>query len=225
MAVENPTTPDGQHRRRARRVKPVKRTPADDTREAFYMLILDWIYLHQHLPEPAAIGQQTRRAQREYGHPGEWASDKSAQIADILWSWHDLLSEHSNETRPTPGTADRQHGEHRRLPGTSELIRVTNAWRYLEPRFENLCELVDKEAFREIHDLHHGIRRTLGISTPKLVLPFPCPMSECGLKTLQRDIRIGQSGTITCAACGYATKEENYRFTVRWILDTLIDAA
>jgi hypothetical protein len=196
------------------RLKPPKRGPGDKTRDAFYTLILDWIDLHTYLPQPARTNTNTRRGSREYGHPAEWASDKAAHIAHILWSWHDMLAQYRNE-----------HGPPRH---TSETIRVVNAWKYLDPRFDQLCELVDAEAFTEIHDLHHAIRHTLGHTNPPQTLPVPCPGIDCGLRTLQRHIRPGND-TITCATCGYTVRDdqhgENYRWLIRVCLDTLIDAA
>jgi hypothetical protein len=189
-----------------------KQTVADKTRQAFYHLALDWIDLHTRLPSPAHTDQQARRATtREYGHPAEWASDKSRQIADIFWSWHDMLAEHRNEHRPP---------EH-----TSEQIRVMKAWQYLEPRFEQLVEMVDEDALREINDLHFGIRRSLGYLRPVVILPVPCPGIDCGLLTLTRQVSVGVD-FIVCASCGYTVRDDeegkNYAWLVRVCLDTLM---
>jgi hypothetical protein len=196
------------------RLRPPKRTPADKTREAFYTLTLDWIDLHTRLPQPAQATHNTRRANREYGHPAEWASDKTAQIAAILWSWHDMIADYRHETRPNP-----------RL---SEKTRVIKAWKYLEPRFDYLHEKVDTEAITEIYDLHNGIRRSLGHLTPAQALPVPCPGIDCGLRTLQRQIAVGRD-LVVCGSCGYTVRDdekgENYRWLIRVCLDTLIDTA
>lgn len=208
------------------RIKHTKPTFADKTRKDFYELILDWIHLHNHLPKPAKTSQQTRHGTREYGHPSQWASDKAALIADILTSWHDMLADYRGETRPPNRLTHGTNSYHTTIIAQpSQLIRITQAWRYIEPRIEQLCELVEPEAFREIRDLHHGIQRTLGQNNPKIILPFPCPAPECGLKTLQRDILVGQNGHIICGSCGYTQREENYQFMIGVILDTLIAAA
>jgi hypothetical protein len=197
-----------RHRTRQR---PPKQTIADKTRQAFYHLALDWIDLHTRLPSPAHTDQQARRAtSREYGHPAEWASDKTAQIADLFWSWHDMLAEERNEHKPPERTA--------------EFIRVTNAWRYLEPRFDQLVEMVDEDALNEINDLHYGIQRSLGKSYPPVILPVPCPQEECRLRTLQRQVAVGRD-LIVCGNCGYTVKEDHYPFLVRLTLDAIIDAA
>lgn len=207
-------------------IKYTKPTIADKTRQAFHQLVLDWIHLHNHLPKPVQTSQQIiRHGTREYGHPTEWASDKAQWIADILTSWHDMLADYCGETRPPNRITHGTHGYHTTTTAhPSQLFRVTKAWRYLEPRIEQLCELVKPEAFREIHDIHRDIQHTLGQTNPKIILPFPCPAPECGLKTLQRDILVGRNGYIVCGSCGYTQREENYQFMIGVILDTLIAA-
>jgi len=182
-------------------------------RRDFYRLALDWIHLHTQLPTPAHT--QGRRAKtQEYGHPAQWASDKAAQIADLFHEWHDLMAEHRNETPPPP-------------PTSAEKIRVTRAWKYLEPRIEQLVTIVEAEALKEIPQLHHQIRNALGLNKPHEILPMPCPNSHCGLKTMCRTINVG-TDTIRCATCGYTVHDDpdgrNYQWLIRVCLDTLIDA-
>lgn len=193
------------------REKPEGRNQAAKIRESFYKLAVDWVDLHLRLPQPARTDRQTRRANREYGHPAEWASDKSAQIADLFWSWHDMLAEHRNERRPAEKTR--------------ELIRVVNSWKYLEPRFEQLCELVEEEALREIIDLHHGIQRTLGRGNVVQQLDVPCQNPDCGRwGTMQRHVKVGND-LIICGRCGYTVREDHYPLLVRMVLDDALRRA
>lgn len=193
---------------RRQRQKPPKRTIADKTREAFYALALDWVDIHTRLPAPAQTDQHVRRStSKEYGHPAEWASDKSAQIAAIFWSWHEMMAEKRNEHIPPSSTC--------------EQIRVVNAWKYLEPRFDELVELVDDDAFTEIQALHYAIERGLGKYTPPQQLPVRCQNHECGKRTMFRRIKVGED-LIICASCGYTVPEERYPFLVRIILGELL---
>lgn len=177
-------------------------------RHDFYRLALDWVNLHTNLPKPLRTDDTRPPAYRDYGHPAEWASDKAAQIAAILHDWHDLVAETRNETPPPP-------------PNTAEIIRVTKAWKYLEPRIEQLVTIVDPEALTEIRTLHNQIRAALGHTNPKQVLPAPCPSQDCGLRTLSRSVSVGHD-IIVCASCGYTVREEYYPHLVRVLLDTLI---
>lgn len=187
-----------------------KRMHPNQLRETFYRLALDWYQLHNQLPTPPHRETTRRTTTRTYGHPAEWASDKAAEIANILTSWHDLLAEHRKETPPPTG---------------SEQTRVVAAWKYLEPRCEQLTELVDYHDLKELPDLHHRIRNTLGYNQPRYTLPVPCPATECGLRTLTRRVGIGQD-FIICDHCGYTVKDDeagnNYRWLIRVCLDTLI---
>jgi hypothetical protein len=172
----------------------------------FYQLALDWVLLHRSLPRP--IQAQGRSSKyREYGHPAQWASDKLAQIAGLFYSWHDLLAEERNETPPRPKAA--------------EVIHVVKAWQYLEPRFDQLVNLVDRDDLREITELHREIRNALGYSKPRELLPIPCP--GCELRTLTRTIAVGKD-YISCGQCGYSVAEEYYPHLVRVAIDTLIES-
>lgn len=190
-----------------------KRMNPKALRQTLYWLTLDWIHLRTQLPTPTNTnntGARIRTSRKEYGHPAEWASDKAAKIVTLVTGWHDYLAEHRNETPPPQG---------------NEQHRLVAAWKYLEPRLEQLCELVEHEALKELPDLHHGIRRALGHTKPRYTLPVPCPSTDCGLRTLERCIGIGQD-FIICGACGYTVRDDpagnNYRWLVRVCLDTLI---
>lgn len=180
-------------------------------RRTLYWLALDWIHLRTQLPTPAARGEtgRIRQSRREYGHPAEWASDKAAEIVAILTSWHDYLAELRNETPPPQG---------------AEQHRLVTAWKYLEPRLEQLCQLVEHEALKELPDLHHGIRRTIGATKPRYAIPIPCPNDECGLRTLTRLTGVGQD-FIACDSCGYTIKEIHYPLLIRMTLDAFISGA
>lgn len=188
--------------------EPKKKMDPRKLRRTVYWLTLDWIHLRATLPlPPKARGRASNL--REYGHPAEWASDKAAEIVDILASWHDLLAEHRNERPPPKGAEER---------------RIVAAWKYLEPRCEQLVEVVDNEDLRELPDLHNKIRRALGYNQPKYTLPIPCPNMDCGLRTLIRIVGVGQD-FISCDSCGYTIKEIHYPLLIRMALDSLISGA
>lgn len=185
---------------------PVRANP-EHIRRDFHHLVIDWCHLHTRLPKPMQTAAARRPASREYGHPSEWASDTAAKIAALLWSWHDLMAEHRNETKPPPETA-------------SERVRVRRAWIYLEPRIEQLCEIVDAEALTEIRQLHQQIRNTLGATNPVQLLPIPCPGQDCGLRTLTRRVAVGRE-IIVCGTCGYTVREDYYPLLCRIAIDQL----
>lgn len=185
-----------------------KRMNPKALRRTLYWLALDWINLHNTMPVLRSAGGRSSN-RKEYGHPAEWASDKAAEIVDHLTGWHDYLAEHRNETPPPHG---------------AEKHRLVAAWKYLEPRCEQLVELVEHEALKELPDLHHKIRRTLGENTPKYTLPMPCPNDECSLRTLVRVQGIAQD-FIACDACGYTIKESYYPLLIRMTLDAFINSA
>lgn len=180
-------------------------------RKDFYRIAIDWVYLRTHLPKPIHNEQARRSTTTEYGHPAEWASDLAARIADTLTDWHSMLAETRNETPPAT-RAGEQH-------------RVVKAWQYLEPRVEQLIQLVEPEAFAEINDIHWQFKRNLGYTNPTHTLPTPCPNYDCeGLRTLQRKIAVGND-IIECGVCGYTVQEQYYPLFARMILDTLLDEA
>ena len=181
----------------------------DHIRRDFHRLTLDWVHLHTQLPKPLRGNHTRPPAYRDYGHPAEWASDNAARIAGILHDWHDLVAEARNERNPPPPTA-------------SEQTRVTAAWHYLEPRIEQLVQLVAAEAFTELRDIHQHIRAALGHTHRKQILPIPCPGQDCGLRTMTRRIAIGRD-LITCSTCGYTVREDYYPMLVRIAIDTLSD--
>ena len=203
-----------------------KKMPAKKLRRTLYWLALDWIHLSHDLPSPAK-GEKGRTSNiREYGHPAEWASVKAAEIADMLTSWHDFLAEERKETRPRRKRMRLdEDGNDVWAYAVNQQQRLISAWKYLEPRCEQLVDIVDGDALQELPDLHHGIRRAIGASVPKYTLPVPCPNSECGLRTLVRIQGVGQD-FISCDACGYTIKEVHYPFLIRLTLDAfLTDAA
>jgi len=198
---------------------------AKQLRQTMYWLALDWIHLRGTLPTPPR-GENSRVSNtKEYGHPAEWASDNASDIVAKLTSWHDMLAEHRNERPPTIGIVFGNSTFNRRYESTQqEKIRLVAAWKYLEPRCEQLVELVDYDDLKELPDLHGKIRRALGASTPKYTLPVPCPNNECELLTLVRVQGIGQE-FITCDSCGYTIKEVHYPFLVRMTLDAYLNGA
>lgn len=179
-------------------------------RRDFYRLAIDWVMLRRDLPQPVR-GTTTRKpAYKVSGHPSEWASDQAALIAYRFWSWHDLIAEHRNERNPPPLS-------------TAEAVRVAKAWTYLEPRIDQLCDIVAAEALTEVGDHHRKIRNNLGLNKPHQALPMPCPSTDCGRRgTLTREVAIGRD-LIICGACGYTAREQYYPLLVRIAIDTLID--
>lgn len=200
-----------------------KRMNPRHLRRTLYWLALDWINLRSTMPSPASIdGPQRRSNVKVYGHPAEWASDTAAEIADALTGWHDNLAEQRNETRPRRKRMRvNDDGCDVWVWAATEEQRIAAAWKYLEPRVEQLCELVEREALQELPDLHHKIRSVLGQYVPKYTIPVPCPNDECGLRTLMRVVGVGQD-FISCDACGYMIKETYYPLLVRMTLDAFL---
>lgn len=205
----------------------VRRMSPRALRRTLYWLALDWIQLASNMPAAGALS--VRRWElgrhsnvRDYGHPAEWASTKAAEIVDKMTAWHDYLAEYRTETQPR---RKRMHlnddGHEVWAYAVNQRQRLVSAWKYLEPRCEQLVELVDAEALKELPDLHFGIRRTLGADTPKYTLPIPCPNEECGLRTLIRVQGISQD-FISCDACGYTIKAAHYPLLIRMTLDAFL---
>ncbi|MCT7361213.1 hypothetical protein [Mycolicibacterium llatzerense] len=211
--------------------QPATDTPTEERmkprhlRRTLYWLALDYLHIAENMPMPATGRGQRTSNTKEYGHPAEWASVKAAEIADDLTSWHDFLAEERAERQPRRKRMGRNDdGDDIWTWADNQKSRVVAAWKYLEPRCEQLVDLVPKEALEELPSLHNSIRRALGQHAPKYTLPVPCPNDECGLRTLIRVQGIGQD-FITCDSCGYTIKEVHYPFMIRMILDTLIGSA
>lgn len=185
-------------------------------RQDITRLILDWVNLHHYMPTPLLREQTRRTTSREYGHPAEWASDTAAHIAGLLNDIHDNLAEALNATPPPH-------------PGTTETVRIRAAWKFIDPRIQDLARQEwAGDSAEEVRQLHGRIRSRLGHSNPTETIPMPCPNDRCGLRTLERRIRPG-TDLITCGNCGYTVKDDrdgsNYRWLVRVCLDTLITAS
>lgn len=210
---------------------PVKRMSARSLRRTLYWLALDWIQLSSTMPSAGAKSVRRWELARhsnvqDFGHPAEWASGKAAEISDMMTEWHSFLAEKRGETMPR-----RKKMRVHDVDDTdvwawavNEKQRIVSAWKYLEPRCEQLVELVELEALKELPDLHYGIRRALGESTPKYTLPVPCPNMDCELRTLVRIQGVGQD-FISCDACGYMIKEAYYPLLIRMALDTFLSSA
>lgn len=203
-------------------------------------LVSDWVMLHTLMPRPLTAGTDGKRTSNalEYGHPAEWASDQTAKIADLLWSWHDMIADLRGETPPTPVLDD--YGHRRR-----EVAVVRAAADYLHPRADWILEggrwldftelpvpwarkwdwTIDDDTFDELFDLHRQIRNSTGNGRPRYVLPLPCPSSECNLLTLERVAGMAGKDYIVCGACGHTVDEDNYPFLVRVLVEQLGPAA
>lgn len=216
--------------RNDRRPQPRRTTPRS-LRRVLYELSLDWVHLHGSLPQPMGGGGRSSNV-KVYGHPAEWASDACARVVDLCWGWHDLVAEARGESRPLPVEIAGRRREQRALVA---------AWRYLEPRVEWMLEqgewcpfeelpvpwaeyfdyLVEDEALSELFELHREIRARTGGNKLRYVLPIPCPVSECGLRTLERVAGMQGHDYVVCGACGYQANDATYDFLVRVMLDTL----
>lgn len=176
-------------------------------REHLNYLALDWLHLRAEMPtQPRVEGRRSNT--QEYGHPASWASDKAAEITDMLSSWHDLLADHRNETSPPTGC---------------EQVRVSAAWTYLECRCDELVQLVDREALQELPALHYKIRRTLGHIHPRLLIPgVRCKGDDCapvGAMSLEKIVTVGGENKIQCFRCGWEVTERFYPLLVRMALE------
>lgn len=174
-------------------------------------LVMDWVHLHQALPEPMRSQEaKIRSSTREYGHPAEWASDKAALITEILNATHDSLAEALG-------------GEPPPHPGTSERIRIRSAYAYLADHHTQLCrqEWVYDTAV-EIRDQHRQVRNRLGKTRPRIILPTPCP--RCEHLTLVRTIDY-QRDQIDCGNCGHTITGDHYEFYTRLLIDTFTPAS
>ncbi|MFE3051587.1 hypothetical protein [Nocardia sp. NPDC059236] len=172
-------------------------------------LVLDWVNLATHLPTAVARLQAIRSSsERVYGHPAEWASDMSAEIAAKLNGAHDALADHLGETPPPH-------------PGVTEHRRIRAAWTYLECRIPELA-LYDEtgDITAELVELHNKIRARLGLTRPRQLLPTPCP--ACELRTLYRTVA-QYSDSVECGHCGHVIREAHYSFYARVVLDTILD--
>lgn len=209
--------PASQHQTDGQQRKMSPRT----LRRTLYWLALDWINLTAIFPSPPKSEGRTGKT-KQYGHPAEWASLKAAEIVDKMTCWHDYLAEQRGETQPRRKKMRlNDDGDDVWAYAVNEKQRLVAAWKYLEPRCEQLAEMVERDALKELPDLHYGIRHTLGVTTPKYTLPVPCPNNECGLRTLVRVQGVGQD-FISCDACGYTIKEVHYPFLIRLTLDAFL---
>lgn len=196
---------------------PRRRSPAE-VRLLIYRLSLDWIALRSTLPVPA--GDTSRRSNvREYGHPAEWASDTCDEIANQFFWWHHDLAQRRGETRPV--------GLHQHTPNTTartEQQVIVAAWRYLEPRIDDLIAMFDPatESIELGFQLHARIRARLGLSRGQYTLPVPCPVDECGMLTLQR-IAGMERDFVVCGSCGYTIDAKHYPLLVRMAVDAWSD--
>lgn len=221
-----------------------------ELRLLLYRLTLDWISLRESLPVPTGSSGRSSNV-REYGHPAEWASDQCATIAGLFWWWHQELAQVRGETPPKSWAPARAHRplrftNYRRIfppactrtveriqgepylhtPPTAKASRereiVVDAWKYLEPRIDQLIEITDPETepFAQAFDIHGQIRARLGLSRGQWTLTVPCPVDECNLLTLQRIAGLDRD-YIICGSCGYSIDAQYYPMLVRIMLDTL----
>jgi hypothetical protein len=207
-----------------------KRMSPKRLRQTLYWLALDWIHLSGALPSAGAKSVRRWELARhsnvqDFGHPSEWASVKAAEIADMMTEWHDFVAAARGETAPRRKLMRKRIDDGDEYDvwtwAVNERQRMVAAWKYLEPRCEQLVGLVDAESLKELPDLHNGICRTLGATIPKYTLPVPCPNMDCELRTLVRIQGIGQD-FISCDACGYTIKEAHYPLLIRMTLDAVL---
>ncbi|TXH48180.1 MAG: hypothetical protein E6Q97_25270 [Desulfurellales bacterium] len=182
-----------------------KQANPNKIREDFYRLAVDWVLLRAEMPKPE---NRIRRSKViEYGHLAEWASDKAACITEVLSSWHALVADHRRETPPQTGVA--------------EQVRIVKAWKYLEPRIEQLVTLVAADDLNELSEIHLEIKRILKLDDAHANwLPIEC--GRCDHKTVFSGV--GENyGRIRCYSCGLNEDETLKDFHIHRTLGQVIE--
>lgn len=171
-------------------------------------LVLDYVVLKRDMPAPTAnpgagSGHQSQKS-KTFGHPREWASITSAEIAESLnWAEDGLREVNGHEPPPHPGVR--------------EAGRVAHAHRYLTAQFDALCRYdAAEDTAIELNDLHRKVRTALGYTRGVQSLPTPCPW--CDTAALVRDV-----GQVECRECGKVVDEKLYPWLTGWIIDQLIE--
>lgn len=176
-------------------------------RKVLDWLTIDYVTVKTQMPKPAkrTAGAQ-RRAQREYGHPAEWASDMAREIAEVMNLIEDGLRDYRGD-EPPPN-----------LRTAAEPRVVEHARRYFDVRFDDLCTYpAAADTAVELDDLHQKVRRALGQTRFAQRIPTPCP--ECDVAALVRTV-----DQIDCRSCGAQIPESHYEFFANVLIDEVIRA-
>jgi hypothetical protein len=125
----------------------------EHVRQDLKQLVTDYTLLTS-LPKPAAHETLRGSPSKDYGHPAQWASVNLTRITNLLWNWHGVVAQQRNETPPPPRWAH-------------EKVRVKKAYRYLEPRIQDLIDAIEPEDLKEMARLHASIHSGLGLTGPR----------------------------------------------------------
>jgi hypothetical protein len=176
-------------------------------------LVIDYITLRQ-FPSPLrqdSTGRTSPQGSREYGHPGQWASDRAKAIADCLDQTDEALRDHLNHLPPPPRNR-------------AEARVVNHAYLSLKARTDDLTDFPGSEAFiEEATSLHRFVGKSLGYSRPRKALSLPCP--NCSMVPVFRTLYDDRRDVIECHQCGYEIKEQEYGLYARILVDELIAKA
>lgn len=177
-------------------------------RRTIQNLVTYWAILHTTLPAPTAKPTPAaKKTRKSYGHPAEWASDTAADIAAKLNWTHDALAEHLHDTPPP----------HDHAP---EHTRIRHAYRYLEPRIQQLVTMPGaQDAAEELAELHHKTRAALGQTRQRVWLKgVPCMACTTPALALIDDDHV------ECGACDWTSSRQNLGLLARHAIDAMIDA-
>lgn len=169
-------------------------------------LAQDFVTLRTTLPRPANIGAQQggKPTFTAAGHPAQWASDTCRLIAVTLNETEDALRDHLGDDPAIH-------------PHNNEARMIRHATLYLTARIDAVCTFPGARSFAdEIGELHHQIRRALGLTRYVQRLPLPCP--TCDVVALVR-----HTAQIECESCGRIIREEDYGLLGRIAADAALD--
>lgn len=133
--------------------EPPQKPNPEHIRNDLTQLVTDYTLLTT-LPKPAANETLRGSPSKDYGHPAQWASVNLTRIANLLSTWHSAVAQQRKETPPPPRHAH-------------ETVRVKKAYRYLEPRTQDLIDTIDPDDLKEMARLHAAIQSGLGITGPR----------------------------------------------------------
>lgn len=154
----------------------------DRYRNAYQNLVRDYWRLRHTIPQPVRSGGESERRSKTYSHPAEWAADQTSQIARIF--------------RDAELDARVYLGEEKPLRVMTETARVTQATRYLDPRFDALCRMDHATVTAKVIIRKHSeIKTAQGFSDRPQWSEWPCPY--CNAFTLLHD----EVGDIRCHSC------------------------
>lgn len=170
-------------------------------------LVNAWTILRTTFPQPTKSNTQIRHNKKtSFGHPAEWASDTASEIASKLNWTHDALADHLNGPPPPH--------EHAR-----EATRIRAAWKYLQPRIQQLCLMPGaKDAAEELAELRGKTKTMLGQTRARTWLKgVPC--MACNTTTLV----LIDDDHVECDACQWRSSRAQFGLLARHAVDTMLD--